>query len=376
MKKTILTLALLNITNANAETLQQFNKSHTQKQQQLFASLDYCSNIGSQELFNLGTKSLDKIQKDIAIVKESFGVFKEQKTNCFDNSKDFLDSIIADNLIFMQENPEETLLELQNKIDVNLADTILLRKQINVDLIDSILADIETSLKDKKPEALTNLFITESKKTGSLMTQELNVIYSSMDAQLKLDQENLVLADELDLAKIANVSVRSAFLSLSRALLLFENIEKGPKAYNVAKIKTHLDQAHNKLLELKSYSKNLEGLDSKKDINKIISHLSIMIVDVEVTVKDLIDENFSEDFLNWAGQVYQQTSENITMLQKVLDTIYLIDITKEPYPIDITMKEEFLSFEPVQAITPPSEIIRPRTVSKEVVEITGDYKEL
>jgi len=376
MKKTILTLALLNITNANAETLQQFNKSHTQKQQQLFASLDYCSNIGSQELFNLGTKSLDKIQKDIAIVKESFGVFKEQKTNCFDNSKDFLDSIIADSLIFMQENPEETLLELQNKIDVNLADTILLRKQINVDLIDSILADIETSLKDKAPEELTNLFITESKKTGSLMTQELNVIYSSMDAQLKLDQENLVLADELDLAKIANVSVRSAFLSLSRALLLFENIEKGPKAYNVAKIKTYLDQAHNKLLELKSYSKNLEGLDSKKDINKIISQLSIMIVDVEVTVKDLIDENFSEDFLNWAGQIYQQTSENITMLQKVLDTIYLIDITKEPYPIDITMKEEFLSFEPVQAITPPSEIIRPRTVSKEVVEITGDYKEL
>ncbi|HAG52698.1 MAG TPA: hypothetical protein DCL21_02815, partial [Alphaproteobacteria bacterium] len=262
--------------------------------------------------------------------------------------------------------------ELQNKIDVSLADTITLRKQINIDLIDSILADIQTSLKDKKPGELTNLFITESKKTGDLMTQELNVIYNSMEAQLKLDQDNLALAEELDVAKIANVSVRSAFLSLSRALLLFENIEKGPKAYKVAKIKTYLDQAHNKLLELKSYSKNLEGIDSKKDINKIISQLAIMIVDVEVTVKDLTEENFSEDFLNWAGQIYQQTSENITMLQKVLDTIYLIDITKEPYPIDITMKEEFLSFEPVQAISPPGEVIMP----KELVEIKGDYKEL
>lgn len=350
MKKLLLALLCLNMGLAQALDLTEFNKQHQQKQQQLFASLDYCSNIGSQEIFNIGTKTLDSIKKDLSIIKANFATFKEQKTNCFDNSKDFLDTIIAENFIAMQELENSVPLVLQNKADQSLSDSIGLRKQINIDLIDSILADIDNSFDIDKNVKLADSFIKESEKTKNLISQELNVIYDSMDLQLKLDQQVLDLSKDKTINKIANVAVRSAFLSLSRALLLFENIENEPKAYNVAKIKTYLDTAHNKLLELKAFSKNLDELDSKKDINKIISQLSIITVDVEVTVKDLTDDNFSENFLNWAGQIYQQTSKVITQLQKVLDTIYLLDTVKEPLPVDITMKEEFLEFKDVAAI--------------------------
>lgn len=354
MKKLLLAVLLLNIANVEAFDLTKFNKQHQQKQQQLFASLDYCSNIGSQEIFNLGTKSLEKIKADLKVTKEAFATYKQQKTNCFDNSKDFLDSIIAENFIAMQEEGSGVSLDLQNKVDLALSESILLRKQINIALIDSILADLDTSLKKANQKNLAEEFIAESQKTQELISQELNVIYDSMESQLKLDQHNLDMSVEKNVSKIANISVRSAFLSLSRALLLFENIEAEPKAYNVAKIKTYLDIAHSKLLELKAYSKSLDELDSKKDINKIISQLSIITVDVEVTVKDLTEDNFSEDFLNWAGQIYQQTSKVISQLQKVLDTIYLLDIVKEPLPVDITMKEEFLEFSDVAKLKPVS----------------------
>lgn len=354
MKKLLLAMLLLNINNVKALDLAEFNKQHQQKQQQLFASLDYCSNIGSQEIFNIGTKTLDDIKPDLTKVKDSFKQFKEQKTNCFDNSKDFLDTIIAENFIAMQEITDEVSLDLQNKVDLALSESILLRKQINISLIDSILADIDTSLKGKNEKDLANVFISESQKTKQLISQELNIIYDSMETQLKLDQHNLDMSVEKNISKIANIAVRSAFLSLSRALLLFENIEQEPRAYNVSKIKTYLDNAHNKLKELKAYSKNLDQLDSKKDINQIISQLSLITVDVEVTVKDLEDDEFSDNFLNWAGQIYQQTSKVISKLQKVLDSIYLLDLVKEPLPIDITMKEEFLEFAEVSSIKPLS----------------------
>ena len=71
MKKIVLALLCLNFSAAQALTVEEFNKQHQQKQQQLFASLDYCSNIGSQEIFNTGTQTLDKIKADLEIIKAS-----------------------------------------------------------------------------------------------------------------------------------------------------------------------------------------------------------------------------------------------------------------------------------------------------------------
>lgn len=352
MKKILIAMLMLVSGKVYALDLAEFNKQHQKKQQQLFASLDYCSNIGSQEIFNLGTKTLDVIKGDLTKIKSSFGEFKTNKSNCFDNAKDFLDTIIAENLMAMNDVSNSVGVDLQNKVDLTLSESITLRKHINVALIDSILTDVDKSLKDAKKRDLINTFITESQKTKELIAQELNVIYDSMETQLKLDQHNLDMASEKVLTKVASVSVRAAFLSLSRALMLFENIEKGSKAYNVAKIKTLIDGAQGKLLELKAYSKNLEGLDSEKDLKQIINQFSILTVDVEVSLIDIEDNIFNEDFLDWAGQIYQQTSIMITKLQKVLDSIYLLEMVKEPLPIDITMKEEFLEFTGVAEIQP------------------------
>lgn len=352
MKKLLVALFFLYSQNLYALELDQFTQEHNKKQQQLFASLDYCSNIGSQEIFNLGTQTLDKVKANLETTKTAFNNFKQQKANCFSNAKDFLDTIIAENLISMQQVDNTVAIELQNRVDLTLAESVSLRKQINIALIESILKDIDTSLKEAKERDLLNTFITESKKTKELISQELNVIYDSMEAQLSLDQHNLDISVEKNINKIANVTVRSAFLSLSRALMLFENIEEEPKGYNIAKIKTHLDNAHNKLLELKAYSSDLDKLDSKNDINQIITQLSIIIVDTEMTVKDIQDDSFSENFLAWAGQIYQQISTVVTKVQQVLDAIYLLDSVKEPLPVDITMKEEFLDFEEVADIKP------------------------
>tara|TARA_Y100001960_G_scaffold305170_1_gene359053 strand:+ start:842 stop:1921 length:1080 start_codon:yes stop_codon:yes gene_type:complete len=356
MKKFLIALFLLSSSDLYALELDEFTKEHHKKQQQLFASLDYCSNIGSQEIFNLGTQTLDKIKLNLETTKKTFNQFKEQKANCFSNAKDFLDTIIAENLIAMQQVDNSVAVELQNRVDLTLSESLALRKQINTTLIESILTDVDNSLKEAKQRDLINTFITESKKTKELISQELNVIYDSMESQLNLDQHNLDMSVEKNIHKIANVTVRSTFLSLSRALMLFENIDEEPRGYNVAKIKTHLDTAHNKLLELRAYSRDLDKLDSKKEINQIITQLSIITVDVEMTVKDIQDDVFSEDFLDWAGQIYQQTSNQVTKLQQVLDTIYLLETVKEPLPVDITMKEEFLEFDEVADIKPIKDV--------------------
>ena len=359
MKKLIIALVLLTSFNSNALTLEQFNVSHQQKQQRLFASLDYCTNIGSQEIFNLGTQNLQEIKKDLDVISSQFKRFKQQKNNCFDNSKNFLDSIIADNMIFLQTNETTVELELQNKIDQDLIETINLRRQINTDLLDSILLDIKKSIKHATAAEMKTDFITESTKTKRLISQELHIIYDSMTAQLKVDQQKLDLAEERKITRVANVSVRSAFLALNRSLLLFEDIEKDPRIYNVAKIKTSVEHAHNKLLELKAFSLSLEGLDSKEEVNQIINQLSILNVDLDVAVKTMTDGTFPENYLKWAGQIYQQISEIIGSLQKVLDTIYLIDMTQQPKPVDITKTStEEIEVEEVETSLKPAKEIK------------------
>jgi hypothetical protein len=344
MKKILILLCLFTASKVSAENFEQFSKSHQQKQQKLFASLDYCSNIGSKEIFQMGTKSLSLIKDDLENIKKEFALFKKQKSNCFDNTKDFLDTIIAENFIAMQTADNSTAIEQQNKVDQDFLESIMLRKQINISLIDSILSDIDKSLKNASKSDLINSFISESLVTRQLISQELNVIYKSMENQLALDQINLDIDENKSFNNVANISVRSSFLSLSRALLVFESIESKPKAYNVAKIKTYVDTAYNKLQELKSFSQNLDALDSKKDLNMIFNQLSIMSVDIDVVLKDLNDDDFSENYLNWAGMVYQQISDIVSRLQKVLDSIYILDLVKEPLPVDITIKTEELSF--------------------------------
>lgn len=358
MNKLLLALALFFSVDAQATSLQDFEKEHKKMKQQLFASLDYCSNIGNKEIFNFGTKSLEEINTYRTKVKNKFKKIKEQKTNCFDNSKDYLNDIIAENFIFIQESDENELFDQQNKIDQRLSDTISLRKNINIQLIDSILLDSKNSIKKTPKEKMSSSFITESKKTKKLISQELNVIYDSMDDQLKLDQSSIDSEEykTIKVTEVANVSLRFAFLSLSRALLLFENIEEDRQAYNLAKISTHVSAASNKLKELKAFSDKLEDLDSKKDINKVINQLAILTVDLDVTIKEILEDEFKGDFLNWAGKIYQETSDTVTKIQEILDTIYLIDITKEAMPIDITIKEESLEFSPIQAIQPLDEL--------------------
>jgi hypothetical protein len=359
MRNLLLIIALTFSFTANATSLAKYTQQHKQKKQQLFASLDYCSNLGSKEIFELGTKDLEEIYAYRTKVENKFNKIKEQKTNCFDNALNYLNDIIAENLIFMQANKNAELFELQNRVDERLYESTKLRKTINIELIDSLWADTQKSFIKTKPEARKDSFINESSKTKQLISQELNVVYNSLEDQLQLDQSNIDLAKEPELTQVANVTLRSAFLNLSRALLLFENIEKEPKAYNIAKINTYLENSSNKLLELKSFSSSLDELDSKQQINTIIEKLYIITVDLDVTIKEISEDSFSDNFLNWAGNLYQQTSDLATETQKILDTIYLIDITKQAMPIDITIKEEKLEFDEVSAIQAPSKVLEP-----------------
>lgn len=321
MKKLIIfALAMLPFaSNADDSYLQQ----HKQQKQKLFASLDYCSSIASKEIFNLGTQDLTLIKENLESINKNFAEYKQQKDNCFDNSAILLDDIISNNMIFLQNNDNNEF-ERQNKLDIDLTEIIRLRKQLNSNLLDSILADINQTIKNKNAE-----FIQESAKTKRLLNQELNIIYKSILDQLILDQDNLNNQEQISLTQIADVSLRFAFLKLNQALSMFENIDNEEKAYNIAKIRTNVDTAYNKLLEMKAFSNNLDELDSKVQINKIINQLAIISVDLDVAIKSLTNNDFSEDYLTWAGQIYQQLSEQSNQIQQVLDTIYLIDITNQ-----------------------------------------------
>ncbi|MCP4354949.1 MAG: hypothetical protein GY793_04820 [Proteobacteria bacterium] len=353
MTKKIVIIFSLVLLTSTAYSNDEYTSIHKQKQQKLFGTLDYCSNIGSQNIFSIGSKDLSTIKADFTNIKESLQKAKKEKESCFDQSKSMLDDIISDNLIELQLE-ESTRLQLQNQIDLNLADTITLRKQINSNLIDSILSDIEKSLKTNET-AMQNPklagFVKESRKTQILVKEELNIIYDSMQRQLNLDKSFLEFSDKPTVAQIAEISVMSAFININRALLLFENLEKGSKGYNLSKIKTYLQLAHNKLLELKGFSNKLEGLDSKTDINKIINQLSILNVDLEVTIKDLLEDSFSENFLGWAGRIYQQCGDISTRLQKILDTIYLINATQDT-ATNINQQETGLTIEPKKTSSP------------------------
>jgi hypothetical protein len=376
MRNLLLIIALTFSFTANATSLAKYTKQHKEKKQQLFASLDYCSNLGNKDIFELGTKDLEEIYTYRTKVEGKFSKIKQQKTNCFDNSLNYLNDIIAENLVFMQENSNSELFELQNRVDERLYESTKLRKTINIELIDSIWADTQKSFIKTAPEKRKDSFITESSKTKQLISQELNIVYNSLEDQLQLDQSNIDTADNPELTQVANVTLRSAFLNLSRALLLFENIEKEPKAYNIAKINTYLETANNKFLELKSFSEDLDGLDSKKDINSIINKLYIITVDLDVTIKEISEDSFSDNFLNWAGNLYQQTSDLATQTQKILDTIYLIDMTKQAMPIDITIKEEKLDFNEVKAIQAPSKVLQPVEETKKTSSKTSANKGL
>ena len=77
MNKLLIAIFCLNINVSYALTLKEFNQDHLKKQQNLFASLDYCSNIGSQQIFNLGAMNLSNIKSKLIGFKFFSNIFRD-----------------------------------------------------------------------------------------------------------------------------------------------------------------------------------------------------------------------------------------------------------------------------------------------------------
>ena len=296
--------------------------SYQELRQQYQSQLDKCDLIHAQEVYSLNATPVANIVEETEKWRNLLEKTKNKRLKCYEQAQATLEQAIAAGLASLQNNEQDTALAARLELDKQAADLLSIRTRLNNQLFESMMADLEKTLKtyknakekDDKPS-----FVIESAKTTDLIRQDMGIVLELERRQLNL--ESRLVHNQKDNAKaLIKLKLKTALHYLSRALMAYEDVNRIKPARLLATLRSEYLYAAGQMHEILALSPNLAHVPEhvRQNLLQLTNRMQLMELDVEGALSDVRNGDMQKPLEDWLSEVYQDLSNLSVSINQIL----------------------------------------------------------
>ena len=301
--------------------------SYQDLRQNYQSQLDRCDMMNMQEVFSLTSTPIANIIDEKSKWLDLLTKTKEDRLACYTLAQSAIEEAIAAGLVDLQTDEDNTALAARLELDKQAGDLLKIRGRINRQLLESMAADLETTLetyKNTRNKKERPSFVMESSTTTNLIRQDMAIVLELERRGLNL--ENRLLHNQKDKEKqLIKLKLQTALHYLSRALLTYEDINSIKPARLLASLRSEYLYATGQMHEILAIAPDLSPIPEfiRPNVLQLTNRMQLIELDVEGALRDFSNGVMEQSLEDWLAELYQDLSNLSLEINTILHHLKL-----------------------------------------------------